>query len=139
MKGKGANLPDTLVPELPLPLTVQLVNDSNSVCFESVFGVADVINDGERAIQGQVAVSGRGRCPALPARATARYQIARLAAFARMRLVAAVSGRVDEQVGVLPWERSTARRASVASAEVRWLRPDPGHAPGTPACPGAHQ
>ena len=37
VKGKGTNLPDTLAPPLSLPVTVQLVNDSNSTCFEAVY------------------------------------------------------------------------------------------------------
>lgn len=40
VKGKGVNLPDTLVPALTLPVTVQLVNDSNNTCFEATYGVA---------------------------------------------------------------------------------------------------
>ena len=47
VKGKGANLPDDLIGMLPLPVTVQLVNDANAICYESVFNNADVIkNDG---------------------------------------------------------------------------------------------
>lgn len=42
VKGKGTNLPDTLVPMLPLPVTAQLVNDSNDVCFEAVYDSGDV-------------------------------------------------------------------------------------------------
>lgn len=44
VKGKGTNLPDTLVPTLPLPVTAQLVNDTNS-CFEAVFDSGDVIKN----------------------------------------------------------------------------------------------
>lgn len=36
VNGKGTNLPDTLVPMLPLPVTVQLLNDATSTCFEAV-------------------------------------------------------------------------------------------------------
>lgn len=47
IKGRGANLPDALTPTLALPVTAQLVNDGNSVCYESVFAVA-VVNDSGR-------------------------------------------------------------------------------------------
>lgn len=40
MKGKGTNLPDTLAPMLPLPVTTQLVNDTNSTCFEATYNTA---------------------------------------------------------------------------------------------------
>jgi len=42
VKGKGTNLPDTLVPALPLPVTAQLVNDTNITCFEAVYDSGDV-------------------------------------------------------------------------------------------------
>jgi cysteine-rich repeat protein len=45
VKGKGANLPDDLVPMLPLPVTVQLVNGTNNVCFESVYNLSNVIKN----------------------------------------------------------------------------------------------
>jgi cysteine-rich repeat protein len=41
VKGKGNNLP-TLTPPFALPVTVQLVNDATTACFESVFDVGDV-------------------------------------------------------------------------------------------------
>jgi cysteine-rich repeat protein len=48
VKGKGTDLPDTLVPALPLPVTVQLVNDTNT-CFEAVYDSGNVIkNDAKR-------------------------------------------------------------------------------------------
>ena len=37
VKGQGVDLPDTLVPALTLPVPAQLVNDTNSVGWESVF------------------------------------------------------------------------------------------------------
>jgi hypothetical protein len=40
--GKGANLPPLPTGPLTLPVTVQLVNNTNAVCFESVFTSADV-------------------------------------------------------------------------------------------------
>lgn len=40
VKGKGPNLPDTVAPALLFPVTAQLVNDTNSVCYESVFNAA---------------------------------------------------------------------------------------------------
>lgn len=40
VKGKGAGLPAALAPELAIPVTVQLVNDANSVCFEAVYDTA---------------------------------------------------------------------------------------------------
>jgi hypothetical protein len=43
--GKGPNLPDTLVPMLSLPVTAQLVNDTNGTCFEATYGAADVIKN----------------------------------------------------------------------------------------------
>ena len=47
VKGKGANLPDVLTGVLPLPVTAQLVNDTNTVCFEGQYDTADVQkNDG---------------------------------------------------------------------------------------------
>jgi cysteine-rich repeat protein len=47
VKGKGANLPDVLTGVLPLPVTAQLVNDANAVCFEGQYDSADVKkNDG---------------------------------------------------------------------------------------------
>ena len=45
VKGKGANLPDTLAPPLTLPVAVQLVNDTNNVCLESVFNTSNLINN----------------------------------------------------------------------------------------------
>jgi hypothetical protein len=42
VKGKGTNVPDTLAPMLPLPVTAQLVNDTNNVCFEAVYNSGDV-------------------------------------------------------------------------------------------------
>ena len=45
VKGKGVNLPDSLVPMLPLPVTAQLVNDDTSACFEAVYDTADVIEN----------------------------------------------------------------------------------------------
>lgn len=49
VKGKGGNLPDTLVPTLPLPVTAQLVNDTNGTCFEAIYALGDVIkNDAQQ-------------------------------------------------------------------------------------------
>ena len=49
VKGKGANLPDPLGAALTLPVTAQLVNDANNICFEGVFDSADIKkNDGEQ-------------------------------------------------------------------------------------------
>jgi hypothetical protein len=46
LKGKGGTLPDPALPLTP-PVTAQLINSSNGVCFESTF--ADLrINDGTR-------------------------------------------------------------------------------------------
>ena len=44
VKGKGANLPDLTGP-LTLPVTVQLVNDANGTCFETVYGAATKNDD----------------------------------------------------------------------------------------------
>jgi cysteine-rich repeat protein len=43
VKGKGVNLPDPAL-DLPLPVTIQLVNSSN-ICFESVFDAPSVRNN----------------------------------------------------------------------------------------------
>ena len=40
--GKGVNLPDPPAGPLALPVTVQMVNSSNSVCFEGIYTDADV-------------------------------------------------------------------------------------------------
>lgn len=41
VKAKGAHLPPALAPALDLPVTVQLVNDVNDVCFESSYTTTD--------------------------------------------------------------------------------------------------
>jgi hypothetical protein len=38
--GKGVNLPADLIPALPLPVTVQLMNTNSSTCFEAVYDSA---------------------------------------------------------------------------------------------------
>lgn len=45
VKGKGSNLPDDLVPALTPPVTAQLINDDNGICFESTFDSGDVIKN----------------------------------------------------------------------------------------------
>jgi hypothetical protein len=40
VKGKGSNLPTNLFQALPLPLSVQLVNDADSTCFGAVYSSA---------------------------------------------------------------------------------------------------
>jgi hypothetical protein len=40
VKAKGSNLPDTLAPALPLPVTAQLVNNENGSCFEATYATA---------------------------------------------------------------------------------------------------
>ena len=45
VKGKGSNLPDSPAPALSLPVTAQLVNDANAVCFEAVYDQAAVITN----------------------------------------------------------------------------------------------
>jgi hypothetical protein len=40
VKAKGSNLPDTLAPPLPLPVTAQLVNNENGTCFEATYATA---------------------------------------------------------------------------------------------------
>ncbi len=42
VRGKGANLPDPPAGPLPLPVTAQLVNSSNDVCFGAVYDLATV-------------------------------------------------------------------------------------------------
>jgi cysteine-rich repeat protein len=44
-KGKGPNLPDPPPGPYTLPVTAQLVNSSNNVCFEAVFNINDVITN----------------------------------------------------------------------------------------------
>jgi cysteine-rich repeat protein len=47
VKARGANLPDDLAGVLTLPVSVQLVNDTNNVCFEGSYGSNELIkNDG---------------------------------------------------------------------------------------------
>lgn len=49
VKGKGTNLPDTLPLPPALPVIVQMVNDSTSVCFSTFYDSGDVIkNDGKQ-------------------------------------------------------------------------------------------
>jgi hypothetical protein len=49
VKAKGLNVPDDLVPDLPLPVTALIFNDANGTCFEATFDSGDVItNDGTR-------------------------------------------------------------------------------------------
>jgi hypothetical protein len=45
VKGKGAALPDLMTASLPLPVTVQLVNDETPACFEAIYGTV-LKNDG---------------------------------------------------------------------------------------------
>jgi hypothetical protein len=45
VKGKGENLPDTPLGSFTLPITVQLINDETSLCFQGVYGVAEVIKN----------------------------------------------------------------------------------------------
>jgi hypothetical protein len=47
VKGKGGNLPDSPAAGLTLPVTVQLVNDTNATCFEATFGTA-IKNDAKK-------------------------------------------------------------------------------------------
>jgi cysteine-rich repeat protein len=49
VKGKGTNLPDLVgAPALVLPVTAQLVNDANSVCFGGAFDAGDVLKNDAR-------------------------------------------------------------------------------------------
>ena len=47
VKAKGENVPDSLMPPLPLPVTAQVVNDAN-LCFEAVYGAPDMIRNDAR-------------------------------------------------------------------------------------------
>lgn len=48
-KGRGNNLPDALMPAFPLPVTVQLMNDTTDACFEAVYDSNHVVkNDAKR-------------------------------------------------------------------------------------------
>ena len=47
VKGKGASLPDSLLPMLSLPVTAKLFNDSNGTCFEAVYDSDDVLENDE--------------------------------------------------------------------------------------------
>jgi hypothetical protein len=42
IQGKGVNLPDPTLGDLPLPVTAQLVNGETSACFEAVYDNAEV-------------------------------------------------------------------------------------------------
>jgi cysteine-rich repeat protein len=42
VKGKGTNLPDPALPFAAFPVTAQLVNSSNNVCFDTVFNAPNV-------------------------------------------------------------------------------------------------
>ena len=49
MKGKGINLPDTTLGNLPFPVTAQLINSANSVCFEGQYDLPDeILNTSEK-------------------------------------------------------------------------------------------
>jgi cysteine-rich repeat protein len=54
VKGKGSNLPDDLVPALPLPVTAQLVNDVNSTCFSAVYTSGNVIKNAGKQFKAKV-------------------------------------------------------------------------------------
>ena len=45
LKGKGADLPDAPAGPYTLPVTAQLVNSTNSVCFEGVYDTGDIIKN----------------------------------------------------------------------------------------------
>lgn len=47
VKGKGVNLPDDLAPMLQLPVTAQLVNDTNNVCYGAEY-VSAIKNDSKQ-------------------------------------------------------------------------------------------
>jgi hypothetical protein len=42
VNGKGVNVPDPMLGNLPLPVTAQLVNSETSVCFEATYDIAEV-------------------------------------------------------------------------------------------------
>lgn len=42
VKGKGSNVPSAVLGSLPLPVTAQLVNTENSICYTTSFGMANV-------------------------------------------------------------------------------------------------
>ena len=45
VKGKGANLPDPTLGNIPAPVTAQLVNSDTSVCWEAVYDTGDIIKN----------------------------------------------------------------------------------------------
>jgi hypothetical protein len=53
VKGKGTNLPDTLAPPLILPVIVQMVNDTNSVCFSAFYGTDGLIKNDTKEFKGR--------------------------------------------------------------------------------------
>jgi len=54
VKGKGANLPDPPAGPLALPLTVQLVNNTTSACFEGVYASTDVVANGAEKFKAKI-------------------------------------------------------------------------------------
>ena len=56
LKGRGNNLPDTLVPPLALPVIVQLVNDTNAVCFSAFYDTAGLIKNDATQFKGKATV-----------------------------------------------------------------------------------
>jgi hypothetical protein len=45
VKGKGANLPDPTLTNLPLPVTAQVINPDTGACVEAVFNTASENTD----------------------------------------------------------------------------------------------
>jgi len=57
LKGKGANLPVPPAGPFTLPVTAQLVNSANGVCFEGVYDGADVIKNEAEQFKAKASIS----------------------------------------------------------------------------------
>ncbi len=53
VKAKGSNLPDLLAPPLPLPVIVQMVNDTNATCFSAFYDTDGVIKNDTKQFKGR--------------------------------------------------------------------------------------
>lgn len=55
VKGRGATLPDTLIPPLPLPVIVQMVNNTNNVCYSAFYDTDGLIKNDAKQFKGKTA------------------------------------------------------------------------------------
>ena len=56
VKGRGVNVPDTLVPPLALPVIVQMVNTTNDLCFSAFYGLDGLIRNDVTMFKGKATV-----------------------------------------------------------------------------------